>query len=218
MLTASRWYESGSFWQFAITIVVAVSLGALGAFATMRASNPKRRIVYRTLANTSLFVASHSQTGALAVTHGTTPVSRPRVIELELKNSGRRDITLAQFHDGESIKYDLGAEVVAVLGASTSPVGSMAPTVETEPAVPGSLNIRPFLLMRKQVVRISVLVDGAEAEVKCLRMPLIDVDRREGVTDDELQIRATRWALLASTLLAAMAGITAFASLLRGDK
>ncbi|WP_351233830.1 hypothetical protein [Streptomyces sp. NPDC002133] len=178
-ITAPAWYESGSFWQFGITIFVAMALGALGAFATLRANNPKRRLVYRTLANTSLFTASHSQTGALAVTHGTTPVSRPRVVELELRNAGRRDITVAQFHRSDPIKCDLGADIVAVLDVSTGPAGSTPPSVAVDPASRAGLLIGPCLLARKQVVQISVLVDGPQSDVEYLSVPLIDVDRRK---------------------------------------
>ncbi|WP_031513676.1 hypothetical protein [Streptomyces sp. NRRL F-5123] len=185
MLTAAAWYKDGDFWQFAVTTVVALALGALGALATVRASNPKRRLVYRTLANTSLFVASHSATSALMVTHGITPVLRPRVIELELKNGGRKDITLDQFHAGAPIKYDLGADIVAVLDVSTEPTGSTPPVVEVDPASRNSLTVKPFLLARKQVVRISILVDGAQADVQFLSVPLVDVDRREGAAVEE---------------------------------
>ncbi|GHI96695.1 hypothetical protein [Streptomyces olivaceus] len=180
MLIAKSWYEDSSFWQFAITTLVAVSVGALGALATVRASNPKRRLVYRTLANTSLFVASHSATGALSVQHGATPVSRPRVIELEFRNAGRHDITPSQFSGGSPIVCDLGADVVAVLDVSTSPAGSVRPPVTIASAPGSAIEVGACLLQRKQVVRISVLVDGPQADVQYLSVPLIDVDRREG--------------------------------------
>lgn len=179
MLIATPWYESGSFWQFAITTLVAVAVGFLGAFATLRASNPKRRLAYRTVGNTSLFVASHSQTGALRVAHHGRAVERPRVVELELKNTGRRDITAAQFHAGESIVYDLGANVVAVLEVASHPTGSVAPSVSISTENRGQIVIPPCLLARKQAVRVSLLVDGPERPVRCLGAPLVDVQVRE---------------------------------------
>ncbi|MFB8351008.1 hypothetical protein [Streptomyces niveus] len=204
MLTASRWYESGSFWQFAITIVVAVAVGALGAFATTRASNPKRRLTYRTLANTSLFVASHSQTGALSVTHLGTAVARPRVIELELKNAGRRDITATQFHAGESIVFDLRAQVVAVLEVTSSPDGAVAPAVTLTSQV-GQIQIPPCLLMRKQTVWVSLLVDGSGADVRCVAAPLVDVQVRQG---DAIPVGMRRiLTLMVITLVLLTAGV-----------
>ena len=179
MLIATPWYESGSFWQFAITTLVAVAVGFLGAFATLRASNPKRRLAYRTVSNTSLFVASHSQTGALTVAHHGTTVQRPRVVELELKNAGRRDITAAQFHAGESIVYDLGADVVAVLEVASHPSGSVTPSVSISTGNRRQIVIPPCLLTRKQSVSISLLVDGSARPVRCLGAPLVDVQVRE---------------------------------------
>lgn len=143
MWMAAPWYESSSFWQFVITTLVAVAVGALGAFATMRASNPKRRLDYAALVNASLFAASHRQSSDLAVTYTGTPVGRPRIIELVLANAGRRDITAAQFHGGDPIKYDLGAEVVAVLEVSSSPPGTVAPNVAVAPSSRQVIQIPP---------------------------------------------------------------------------
>lgn len=173
MLIANPWYESGSFWQFAITTVVAVTVGALGAFATMRASNPKRRLEYRSTANTSL-LTSHEGAGRLEVTYDATPVAEPRVIELELWNAGRRDITAIQFHDNGAITYDLGVSVVDVLKVASSPAGTAAPAVLVDDRGKG-IAVPPFLLKRNQTVSISILVDGPERPVTCLEAPLIDV-------------------------------------------
>ncbi|WP_405799490.1 hypothetical protein [Streptomyces sp. NBC_01506] len=210
MLIASPWYESGSFWQFVITIIVAVALGALGAFATTRASNPKRRLTYRTLANTSLFVASHTQTGALSVTHSGTAVARPRVIELELMNAGRRDITAAQFHANENIVFDLGVEVVAVLEVASSPDGAVSPVVT--PSQLGRIQIPPCLLVRKQKVSVSMLVDGPVTPVRCIAAPLIDVQVREETVSPAEQVEL-RFRVMAILLGVASTGLTVVAAL-----
>jgi hypothetical protein len=201
MLIAESWYESGSFWQFAITTLVAVAVGALGAFATMRAANPKRRLVYSTPTNASLFAASHARTGALQVTHQGTPVSRPRVVELELRNAGRRDITAAQFHNGEALSVNLGADVVGVLDVRSTPSTTVAPSVDTSSS--RVITIPPTLLVRKQVVRLTVLVDGPRADVT-VQAPLTDVDIREGAEPDPPELRGSRWlgAMAASAVAA----------------
>ncbi|MCX4413185.1 hypothetical protein OOK43_07775 [[Kitasatospora] papulosa] len=180
MLIAGAWYESGSFWQFAITTLVAVAVGALAAYATMRAANPKRRLGYSARTNASLFIASHSQTGALQVTHNSTPVNRPRIIELELRNAGRHDITATHFHAGEALRFDLGADVVGILGVTSTPSGTVVPAVGIDASVPRVVAIPPSLLARKQVIRATFLVDGPRAEVSCIQAPLIDVAVREG--------------------------------------
>ncbi|WP_436739941.1 hypothetical protein [Streptomyces sp. BBFR102] len=188
MLTlAKTWYEDGSFWQFTITSIVALAVGALGAFATIRASNPRRRLSYSTLVNASLFVASHSQAGALTVRHLGTPVSRPRVVELELRNSGRLAITAAQFHDGQPLQVALGGTVVGVLDIKTSPSSTVAPSVDIHPEAPQKISIPPFLLARKQAVRMTLLIDGPKADVK-VQAPLIDVVVREDVAVDQMTV------------------------------
>lgn len=177
---AGDWWESDSWWQFVITTIVAVAVGALGAFATTRASNPKRRLDYSTRTNASLFIASHNQTGALQVTHHGTPVSRPRIVELEIRNAGRHDITGTHFHGGEALKFDLGADVVGVLGVTSSPPGAVVPAVGIDATSSHVVLIPPTLLARKQVTRATFLVDGPRAEVRCVQAPLVDVSVREG--------------------------------------
>ncbi|MFJ5732404.1 hypothetical protein [Streptomyces paradoxus] len=172
---AGEWWASGAFWQFAITTFIAVVIGALGAYATIRANNPKRRLDFGVVTNSSLFVTSHEQTGALSVTCNGTPVARPRIIDLELRNAGRRAITEAQFHGGDPIKFDLGANVVAVLAVSSRPTGSIAPDVRVDPSSSQVIQIPASLLAPRQRVRISILVDGPRADVECLAAPLVDV-------------------------------------------
>ncbi|MFE5089473.1 hypothetical protein ACFRCI_03545 [Streptomyces sp. NPDC056638] len=175
---AVSWYESSSFWQFAITTIVALAVGALGAYATLRSSHPKRRLTYRTLANTSLFPDTQFTGGGasvLRVTHGTTPVNRPRLVEVDIRNTGRRDITSAMFHNGDPIQFDLGVGIVAILGVAATPTTSMVPPVVLGPSTQTIL-IDPCLIARKQAVVISALVDGDEAPVACSGNPLVDVD------------------------------------------
>ncbi|MFJ6893576.1 hypothetical protein [Streptomyces hokutonensis] len=203
MMIAEPWYESGSFWQFAITTLVAVAVGALGAFATTRASNPKRRLDYSTPTNASLFVASHSQTGALQVTHNGTPVNRPRIIELKLRNAGRRDISAAEFHNGESMKVNVGANVVVVgvLEVKSEPASTSVPSFNIDAS--GAINIPPTLLARRQVVRMTILVDGPRESVQ-VQAPLVDVDvQGAGSTESEEAWldRAAKYALVLLSLV-----------------
>jgi hypothetical protein len=182
MLIANPWYESGSFWQFAITTLVAVAVGALGAFATLRASNPKLRLSYRALINTSLLTASTRQAAHLSVTYGGTVVPRPRLVEVELRNAGRRDITASMFHGGDPIKFDLGADVIAVLDVDVQPGATTPPRVV---ATGTSVEVHPSLLVRQQSIVISVLVDGHRTDLSC-QAPLVDVEVRVGREQDQL--------------------------------
>ncbi|MFJ3984874.1 hypothetical protein [Streptomyces fungicidicus] len=186
MLIAESWYESASFWQFVITTLVAMAIGALGAFATLRASNPKRRLSYRTLINTSLLATSTRQASHLSVTHGGTVLQRPRLIEVELRNTGRRDITAAMFHGGDPIRIDLGVDVIAVLDVEVDPDSTTPPRVV---AAGTSVEVHPTLLARRQTVVISILVDGRRSELAC-QVPLVDVQIRQAREPGDLNSAA----------------------------
>ncbi|WP_327390925.1 hypothetical protein OG728_31935 [Streptomyces microflavus] len=206
MLTlASAWYESWSFWQFAITTLVAVAVGAVAAFATLRAANPKRRLDWETGYSVPLLITPQTGAGVLELTHNGVPVAHPRIVELRLRNSGRRDITQAQFHGNASLTFDLGSRVVGVLGMTSSPAGAIPPVVTLTPSArPSVVEIPPSLLARKQVFEVTVLLDGQHEEARCTAAPLIDVTvRRHSFT------QAPGWRLLASSIASGSGALVA---------
>lgn len=179
-MSASAWYETWSFWQFAITTLAALMIGALGAFATLRAANPKRRLDFGTGPSVPLLIAAQTGAGTLELTHNGSPVASPRIVELRLRNSGRRDITQSQFHGNDSLRFDFGAQVVGVLGMKSSPAGTIAPSVNLFATRPTVVEIPPSLLARKQVFEVTLLLDGPDAKVRCTAAPLVDVKIRRG--------------------------------------
>ncbi|MFD9517895.1 hypothetical protein [Streptomyces sp. NPDC059979] len=175
-LLVAKWYESDSLAHFLITIALAMAMGAAGLYATLKAANPTRRLSWGTRRNTSLYAASHRETGALVLTHGGEKVDRPRLVDFRLTNDGRRDITADMFHGNEPIQFDLGINVVGVLASESSPASTVAPGV----TVSGQrISVAPFLFKRRQTVSIVVLVDGPEAKVTCTAAPLVEVKVRE---------------------------------------
>lgn len=80
----------------------------------------------------------------------------------------------------EALRFDLGADVVGILGVTSTPSGTVVPAVGIDASVPRVVAIPPSLLARKQVIRATFLVDGPRAEVSCIQAPLIDVAVREG--------------------------------------
>jgi hypothetical protein len=186
MTMAGAWYESGNFWQFAVTTIVAVAVGALGAVATTRAGNPKRKINWWVQSNTPLVSLPQFAAGGgnLSVQFAGRTVVAPRVVELVIANQGRHDITAGMFHGDETIRFDFATGVCTVLDVVSTPSGTMNPQLDTGTwGVVGNsvsheswLDVKPFLLSRGQVVSVTILLDGDEAPVTCLRAPLVEVD------------------------------------------
>ncbi len=170
---------SGSFWQYIITTVAGIAIGVLSAWATLRASNPKLKLNWWVQSNASLLPQAVDN-GVLTVQLGSTRLSKPRLVELVVANTGRRDITAAMFHGGNKIKFGFeDFKVVSILGVTSKPAGTMYPALTFDSAGPmgedGRLEIHPSLLRRGQEIVVTVLGDGDETPVQLLASPLVDV-------------------------------------------
>ncbi|WP_328925585.1 hypothetical protein OG429_13625 [Streptomyces sp. NBC_00190] len=182
-IAAGEWWESGSWWQLAVTITASLAVGALAAWATIRANNPKREVNWWVQSNTPL-MGEQFAGGNLSVHFVGVPVANPRIVELVIQNGGRRDITAGMFHNGEAIQFDFEADVCTVLDLTTSPTGSVPPRTNTagwtvtanETSGESWLEIKPCLLRRGQLVTVTLLIDGDEKPVRCTRFPLVDVE------------------------------------------
>lgn len=182
---AGEWWESGSWWQFAITISTSLLVGALATWAALRSTNPKRKINWWIQSNTPLFDRPSGDGALLTVSLRDVRLTSPRIVELVIANSGRRDVTASMFHEEEPIKFDFGHAVAAVLNVVTHPESTLLPRVETwQTLIPatggmhrGGICLKPTLLRRGQTVTVTVLIDGEESPVRCVQFPLIDVEQ-----------------------------------------
>ncbi|MFE4527152.1 hypothetical protein ACFRMO_08130 [Streptomyces anulatus] len=185
---AANWWDSGSWWQLAITIAASLMVGAAGALATLRAANPKRKITWWVQSNTPIVNeryprARTASAGGMAVTLDGHTLAQPRVVELIIANTGRRDITAAMFHDGDPISFGFDVDVCTILDATTKPAGSTQPVLHTgafsatDPIgfADKHVEVAPSLLRRGQVVTVTVLLNGEEEPVQCTDFPLVDV-------------------------------------------
>ncbi|WP_444468371.1 hypothetical protein ACR31U_35030 (plasmid) [Streptomyces rochei] len=207
MLTlAGEWYTSGTFWA-AAAVVVAALAAPLTVWGTLRAANPKRRVEYGVRADNALLHASPQAPQALEVTLNGNRLTEPRVVEVVLANTGRRDITRAMFDADRPLLLDTGTPVVDILSVSSDSPQHTSPTVTvTQGTV---LTVAPCLLAREQTVTVTLLADGPRASAS-LRSPLIDVavrKYRDGTPFWEWVVHAVAIALLLGVSLWLMAAL-----------
>lgn len=207
MTVSAPWYESGTFWTVFVGAVVAVAVGIFAAYANYRTVNPRRLFTYCPRKNTSLLNASSQVSGAVSVTHGAIQLTNPRVVEIEIKNEGRLAVTAQDFHGGDSVEFEVGAPIVALLESDTVPSHSRVPNHSFSGSV---LKIEPSLLSSKQSASFTLLIDGPRAELQC-RSSLINVPVK-GIRPEDppsiAQARYARRALRASIVIAAACTFT----------
>ncbi|MEU1034562.1 hypothetical protein ABZ402_38845 [Streptomyces mirabilis] len=164
-------FESGTFWTIVFSVITALLGAVTGAWSTYRISTRRNRLGYGLTRNVSLLNDS-GNSSSLTVTHGSTVLAKPRLVDVDLRNLSSRDITASSFHGGLSLIIDLDATIIEILDSSTQPPTSILPAS----AVNGTkLEIPPALLVKRQAVKYTVLVDG-ETENPSFQCPLVDFD------------------------------------------
>ncbi|MEU0190133.1 hypothetical protein ABZ250_09790 [Streptomyces afghaniensis] len=198
--SASPWYESGTFWSISVGAVVAAGAAVLGAWATLRAATSKGRLTYCLRKNIALLNADDQIPISLSVVHGSTSVQNPRLVEIQVRNEGRRDIVAGDFHGAIPIKFNLGAPVVALLGIDRHPEVAPEPDVTHEETF---LKINPSLIPRGQLVSFSVLIDKEEEVDVEVEAALVDVRVGKRHVTEEAAVSREKysWTLFACCIL-----------------
>lgn len=187
---ASDWYTSDLMWTIVSTLVGLV-VGVLGAWATLRSSSPKRRIVYGLSSSTRLLSGVGVQ--GVAVTHNGSPLAIPYAVTLVIHNTGRHDIVSDMFHNDESVDFEFGNMVVAVLSVQSEPSTTVVPAIEQTDY--STVSLLPCRLARDQKVHVHLLFDGPANSLR-VASSLVDVEVRvqyfsgEGRADRESRTRA----------------------------
>ncbi|AZQ40060.1 hypothetical protein EJ357_47320 [Streptomyces cyaneochromogenes] len=168
------------------------ALGAVGAMLALptalfigwlgyRAVWPRRRIEWSARVSPLTHTAAH---GALTITHGSTTLSNPHVVEIDLSNAGNKDLETAQFN-GQPIEITSTADVVAVLNQTSRPTSQrvlaatpQANAVSLAPATP---------LHQGQTLTYVILVDGPDPQID-LRASASNtrIKRQTRLTPDEI--------------------------------
>ncbi|MCX5236223.1 hypothetical protein OG824_13540 [Streptomyces prunicolor] len=176
MKIAGEGWGNVDVWSIVVTAVVSLLVGLLGAWAALRAGNPKRRLHWWVESNTPLMSPQYGSSGDISIRYQGSRVDQPRIVEFVVANTGRKDITSSMFHADDSLIFDFGERIVRLLTTNSSPDGSTTPPI----TYPGTTRVvafelNPCHIAERQVVRFTFLIDGDEAEVRCSQMPLVDV-------------------------------------------
>ncbi|MGW0188198.1 hypothetical protein ACWDV7_20835 [Streptomyces sp. NPDC003362] len=176
VVASGPFWFSGTFWA-AAGVVVGAGVGAAGVYATRRAAFPKRRLVYSF--SSSSLVQRHQRNVSANVLHirlGERELHNPRLVSLRLENTGRRDISSAQFDQGDPLRIVLGLPVVELVSIAAEPPGALG-------LIPSGwddhgMSIRPGRLGAGEAITYTLLVDGDPSFYR-LTHALIDVKVRE---------------------------------------
>ena len=173
-IASSPFYESGTFWAGAGTIVGLVSLVAI-VWVTWRVANPKRRLWYSMPTVTPLVRRRKGLTRELKITYGDDQLESPYSVNIQIISRGRLDIPRSAFDGEQPLQLDVGAVIVEVLNVATSPNRPIPPVRIDD----SRLFVGPALIGRREKIEISLLVDG-DPQLKPLSQSLENVDIRQG--------------------------------------
>ncbi|MDX2762745.1 hypothetical protein [Streptomyces europaeiscabiei] len=166
-----------------VSAVVGVVIGAGAIWATLRAANPKRSLLWVPNSNASLLHGENTAS-AVTVSAGGRVLTKPRLVEIAIKNAGRKDILAQDFATGDdSLAFDFRAPIVGVMSTKVEPAAAPIPVTRTAGNI---LYVHSGLIKTRQVVRFSVLVDGDEKKITCHRAHLIETPIKKASDNDAL--------------------------------
>ncbi|WP_327708728.1 hypothetical protein OG912_07710 [Streptomyces sp. NBC_00464] len=189
MILAGEWYENGTVWA-AAAVPVALLVGLLAVWATLKANNPKLRLGYELAATTDLL--GHAGASSLTVTHNGGTLASPHIALIVIANEGRRDIVGSMFHNGDPLLLDLGEPALGVLDVQSDHPSAPAPPVSVDSA--GRVVLAAAHLPRKQKVQISVVLDGPTAPDLRIVGSLVNVSLRDRSRSPKRWLAHAPWA------------------------
>lgn len=175
-VASGSFWSSDTFWA-ATGVVVALVVGVAGVYVAYRAALPKRRLVYSF--GSSALIQRHQRTVStqeLSIYLGGRPLIDPHLVSLRLENTGRLDISSAQFDQGGSLRVDFGLPVVELVSAVAEPPGAYG-LMPNDWGAEG-VTIPPGRLGRGEAITYTLLVEGDPSRYQFTH-PLIDVTVKE---------------------------------------
>lgn len=174
-------FFTSAIWPFA-GVVVGVLSTAVVAWVTLRAANPKRPVLYwsgsvtpllnREAGMPQLKVSVRPKSTWRIWNPGGQELKFPHIVKVELTSRGRADIAPAAF-GGNPLRLDLGAPIVEFLDVTTTPDDRQVPKVGADGT---TLLVEPALIGKREIIDISVLVDGQSPFLGKPQQSLTNVD------------------------------------------
>lgn len=170
---ADQWYTSGAFLGFAGIAVGLVGI-IVGVWAAFRAANPKQRLLYQVSAAVPILTGeSREVRDVVEVLFEGKPLENPQVLEFHLVNAASGDIPADAFNRERPLRIEIGVPVKKVLGCVSVPDGQEVPEITHDGE---SILIGPDLIKRRQMVKVTLLLDGADPKVSVPNQSLINVE------------------------------------------
>ncbi|MGW1341855.1 hypothetical protein ACWCOV_12425 [Kribbella sp. NPDC002412] len=210
-------FEGGAYNAATLAIaVLALLVAAAGAWYAWRQLLPKKRQLTFAIQPPVPLLSTMSPLADVSVHVDDREVIEPHSLTVEVTNSGRHDISKAEFQDAEPIKLDVGAKILKILDIAIIPArGTPTPCDCTESV----LRIGPGLISRGQCIRAQLLTDGIphkKLSTNSISSDLIDVDvevksARERQASTRRAVRAIAiTSLISSLAFALILGIQAW--------
>ena len=170
MQLAEAWYSptSASFWADVIafaTIVVTVVVG--------RQALPRRRLNCTIVSRSRLMNAPRTIRDNLKISYDDQSLTDPYVVAYEIASTGRSAIPSSSFDKDRSLQLRLEARILMLLSMEYEPASAPKPTVNIDDDE--ILELRPELIARREVVKLSLLTEGMVGNATVALNPFSDV-------------------------------------------
>jgi hypothetical protein len=199
MTVAAAWYSpaSGSFWTDILALAAIVA-----TFFIAWKTNPKKRLICTIVSRSRLLDAPASMRDELEMRYQNRTLTDPYVIACEIASAGRAAIPKRSFDDEQSLKLSLNAPILRLLAVEREPKSAFEPTILANHDI---IELRPVLIAKREIIRLSVLTKGAVGSLGLNRDPFTDVKLETSDREAEEVRRRKRWsAVRLATPIAAL--------------
>jgi hypothetical protein len=171
-LADAAWYSpaSGSFWADML------ALGCIVATVVMaRLALPRRSLSCIVVSRSRLIDAPQAMQDDLKVSYQDDLLNNPYVVALEIANTGRSAIPTKSFDDDRSLQLNFTSPILKILSIEYEPTSAPKPTITATASV---IELKPGLIAKHEVIRASLLMEGATRTPSVALDPFSDVKIR----------------------------------------